>query len=220
MKPLVIFGLRQIGEVAAFYFREDTPREVAAFCVHGDQLQEDSFAGAPVVAFEDLETTFPPDTHDLFVALGYANVNADRRLACEMARAKGYTLPSYVSPRATTVSDLSHGDNCFILEDNTIQPFARIGQGVTLWSGNHIGHHAVIGDYAFISSHVVVSGGVEVGAQTFMGVNSTTNNHITIGERCVVGSGALVTKNLADEAVVSAQPGKQAKAPSSRLRKI
>ena len=56
------------------------------------------------------------------------------------------------------ISPRPPGDNCFILEDNTVQPFVTIGNNVTLWSGNHIGHDSVIEDDCFISSHVVVSG--------------------------------------------------------------
>jgi len=93
-----------------------------------------------------------------------------------------------------------------------------IGNGVTLWSGNHIGHHARVGDFAFISSHVVVSGGVKVGERTFIGVNSTINDHITIGQRCVIGSASLVTKDLADESVVSAEAARLSPVPSRRLK--
>ena len=64
--------------------------------------------------------------------------------------------------------------------DNTIQPFVEIGDNVTMWSGNHIGHHSKICDNAFISSHAVISGGVEVGRNSFLGVNSTINDHIKL----------------------------------------
>ena len=134
------------------------------------------------------------------------------------SRAKGYRLASYVSSHATVFGNVVSGWNCFILEDNTVQPFVRIGNGVTLWSGNHIGHHAAIGDFVFISSHVVISGGVMVGERTFIGVNSTTNDHISIGARCVIGSGSLITKDLADESVVSAEPAKLSPVPSRRLK--
>ena len=77
----------------------------------------------------------------------------------------GYELVSYVSSRCSFLSQYPPGDNCFILEDNTVQPFVRIGSNVTLWSGNHIGHDSVIGDHCFISSHVVVSGHVSIGAR-------------------------------------------------------
>ena len=56
---------------------------------------------------------------------------------------RGYTLISYVSSKATTFPGFTCGDNCFILEDNTIQPFVTIGNNVVMWSGNHIGHHTV-----------------------------------------------------------------------------
>ena len=69
---------------------------------------------------------------------------------------KGYDFYSYVSPKATVLTN-KIGENCFILEDNTIQPFVEIGNNCVLWSGNHIGHHGKIDDHVFITSHCVVS---------------------------------------------------------------
>src|SRR2546423_10208 len=71
---------------------------------------------------------------------------------------QGYRFISYVSSHSTSFPGTSIGDNCFILEDNTIQPFVTIGNNVVMWSGNHIGHHSTIGDHVFIASHVVLSG--------------------------------------------------------------
>lgn len=217
-KPVIIFGAGELAEIAAFYFEHDTDRTVAGFTVDGERIAEGMFCGKPVIAFEGLTRDRPPAEYDAFVAVGYSKVNGLRAEKCEATHAQGYTLVSYVSSRATVFKGFSCGWNAFILEDNTIQPFTRIGNGVTLWSGNHIGHHATIADYVFISSHVVISGGVTVGARSFLGVNSTTNDHISIGERCVVGSGALVASDLADEAVVVSEAGKVSKVPSSRLR--
>lgn len=216
--PIVVFGDGEIAEVACFYLDNDSRHQVVAFTVDGERLTKDSLLDRPVVPFEEITERFPPDSHLGFVAVGYSGVNRLRMDKCHAFRDKGYKLASYVSSRATTFADLSVGWNAFILEDNTIQPFARIGNGVTLWSGNHIGHHASIGDFAFISSHVVISGGVQVGERTFMGVNSATIDHITLGARCVVGAGALINKNVADESVLTAEPAKQARVPSSRLR--
>lgn len=65
------------------------------------------------------------------------------------------------------------GDNCFVFENQTIQPFVKIGNDVIIWSGNHIGHHSMIGDHCFISSHVVISGNVKIEPYCFLGVNSS-----------------------------------------------
>ncbi len=66
------------------------------------------------------------------------------------------------------------------------QPFVSIGNNVTLWSGNHIGHHSTT-ITVFLTSLIVVSGGVVIEEQSFIGVNATLRDHITIGSRCVVG---------------------------------
>lgn len=219
-KPIVIFGLGELAEVAAYYFENDTERTVAAFTVDGDHVKEPSFLGHDVVPFEEATSRFPVETHDVFVAIGYSKINAIRQKKCEQAIAMGYSLASYVSSRATVFANVRYGWNSFILEDNTLQPFVRIGNGVTLWSGNHIGHHARIGDFAFISSHVVISGGCEIGANTFIGVNSTVNDHLRIGSRCVIGSGSLIQKDAEDESVFSAEPARLSPVPSSRLRRI
>lgn len=218
MKKLVIFGAGDIAQLAHYYFTRHTDYQVAAFTVDAQYIKASEFCGLPVVAFEDVAQRHPPEGHDMFIALAYAKLNALRRDKFAAARAAGYMLPSYVSPRATVLNDGKIGANCFILEDNTIQPFVEIGDDVTLWSGNHIGHHAKIGDHCFITSHVVISGGVTVGERTFIGVNSTIRDHVSIGAGCVIGAGSLILKDAADDTVYSAPAAELAKVPASRLR--
>ena len=220
MKPLVIFGAGDIAELARFYFIQDTHREVVAFTVDGAFVRATSFAGLPLVPFERITEAYPPGDVDIFVAVSYAKINALRAQKVRESRDKGYALASYVSSRATTWPGLEVGDNCFILEDNTIQPFARIGSNVTLWSGNHIGHHATIGDNCFITSHVVISGGVVVGDGTFIGVNATIRDHVTIGKQCVIGAGSLILQDAADFSLYTTPAAELSKVPSTRLRKI
>lgn len=156
----------------------------------------------------------------MFVAMGYSKLNAVRRAKVEAAQALGYTLASYVSSRATVLNEGRIGRNCFILEDNTIQPFVRIGDNVTLWSGNHIGHHSTIEDHVFVASHVVVSGGVTIGEASFIGVNATIRDHVTIGPRCVIGSGALILQDAEVEGVYMGTASERARVPSTRLRQL
>jgi sugar O-acyltransferase (sialic acid O-acetyltransferase NeuD family) len=220
MKPLIIFGAGDIGQVAHFYFSHDSKRSVAAFTVDAQYIREERFCGLPVVPFETLHQSHAPGDHDIFVALSYARINALRQEKYRAAKAAGYGIASYVSSRATIWPGFEFGENCLILEDNTVQPFAKIGHNVTLWSGNHIGHHARIADHCFISSHVVISGGVEVGANSFLGVNATIRDHVRIGEFAVIGAGALVTKDVPDHGVVAPAGSELSKVPSNRLRKI
>jgi sugar O-acyltransferase (sialic acid O-acetyltransferase NeuD family) len=219
-RRIVIFGSGQIAELADFYFTNDSSYEVAAFTVDQAFFSHDEFRGRPVVPFEHVAEKFPPQDFGFFVAIGYTKLNLLRPEKVAAARAKGYQLVSYLSSRATVFAGFELQENCFILEDNTIQPFARVGSNVTLWSGNHIGHHSTVEDDVFISSHVVISGGVRIGQGSFVGVNATFRDHVTIGKNCVIGVGALVLEDQPDYAVVAPRGTERSKVPSTRLRNL
>lgn len=219
-KQLVIFGAGDIAQLAHFYFTTDSEYEVVAFTVDASYIKEPQFCSLPVVAFDEVVANYPPKNYEFFVALSYSKLNAVRKEKFLSAKALGYKLASYISSRATVLNDGLIGENCFIFEDNTIQPFVSIGNNVTLWSGNHIGHHSVIKDHSFIASHAVVSGHVEIGEQCFIGVNATLRDHINIGDRCVIGAGALLLADAEPEGVYICAATERSKVPSTRLRRI
>jgi sugar O-acyltransferase (sialic acid O-acetyltransferase NeuD family) len=220
VKPLVLFGAAELAEVAWFYFTHDAGFAIKAFTVDAQFIRGSRFCGLPVVAFENVQNDFPPEQNDLFVAVSYTQLNNLRAQRCAEAKAKGYALRTYVSSKATTWPDLVVGENCFILEDNTVQPFVRIGNNVTLWCGNHVGHHSRIADNCFITSHVVISGGVAIGDNAFIGVNATIRDHVRIGRNAVLGAGAIVTQDVPDDAVMIQPAAERSKVPSSKLRRI
>src|SRR5262249_54152206 len=120
MAKLVIFGAGDIARLAHYYFERDSEHEVVGFVVDRDYRTAESLFDKPVVATDELVARFPPAAHAAFVALSYAAMN--RRRAAKYAELKGlgYRLVSYVSSRCSFLSDQAVGDNCFILEDNTI----------------------------------------------------------------------------------------------------
>jgi sugar O-acyltransferase (sialic acid O-acetyltransferase NeuD family) len=220
MRPLIIFGVGDIAQLALYYFNTESEYKVVAFTVDGNYLENPVFCNLPVVEFENITKNYPPVNFDIFVALSYSNLNALRKEKYLAAKSLGYHFASFISSRATVLNENIIGENCFILEDNTIQPFVTIGNNVTMWSGNHIGHHSTIKDHCFIASHVVVSGGVEIGEQCFIGVNATLRDHIEVGGKCVIGAGSLLLKDAEYEGLYIGKGTERSKVPSTRLRKI
>jgi sugar O-acyltransferase (sialic acid O-acetyltransferase NeuD family) len=199
VKDVVVFGAGDQAQVAYVCLTEDSPYNVVAFTVNREYLTgADRLLGLPIVAFEDLEATHPPDTHAMLVSVGFKRVNELRTQLYGECKAKGYELISYVSSRAIKFSNVEVGDNCFILEANVLQPFVRIGNNVVLWSGNHIGHHSTIEDDVFIASHAVVSGKVTIGRGSFVGVNATFRDGVKVAPRCVIGAGATILHDTAE----------------------
>lgn len=219
-KPLIIFGLGDMAQLAHHYFTKDSKYEVVAFTVNSAYLTETTFCNLPIVPFEEIFNHYPPNQYEMFIALGYSKLNAVRKEKYLAAKAMGYPLARFISSHATILNENHIGENCFIFEDNTIQPFVTIGNNVTLWSGNHIGHHAIIRDHCFIASHAVVSGGVDIGEQCFLGVNATLRDHIKVGARCVIGAGVLLLADAEPDGVYRGTATERSKVPSTTLRNI
>jgi sugar O-acyltransferase (sialic acid O-acetyltransferase NeuD family) len=219
-KPIVIFGGGDIAQLAQYYFSTDSEYEVVAFTVDAAYRTETEFCGLPVVAFEEISKMYAPDRYELFVAIGYSRINAVRKEKYLAAKSKGYRLASFISSRAAILNDRRIGENCFILEGNTLQPFVAIGNNVTLWSGTLICHHAVIKDHCFIASQAVVSGGVEIGEQCFIGANATLRDHIEVGAKCVIGAGALLLADAEAEGLYLGAAAERSNFPSTKLRTI
>ena len=219
MAKVVIFGNSEIAEIAYFYLQHDSDHEIAGFTVDTVYLKEDSFHTLPVVPYETLEKYYSPIEYKLFIPISYKKVNKLRAEHYYNAKKRGYSFISYISSKATYYGT-PVGENCFIFENNVIQPFTSIGNNCILWSGNHIGHHSVIKDHCFLASHVVVSGAVTVGEYTFIDVNSTIRDNVTIGKANVIGAGSVILNNTENQAVYSPRGTEKSRVPSNRLRSI
>ena len=209
MKKLIIFGTGDIAQIANYYFKIDSRYEVCAFTVDKKYCNVESFEDKPLVAFEEIEKNYPPSDYEMFIALSYSDMNRLREKKFNEAKDKGYKLASYISSKCSYLSPYQPGENAFIFEDNTIQPYVKIGNNVTLWSGNHIGHHSTIEDHNFVSSHVVISGHCVIKSYCFLGVNSTLAHKITLEKGTLLGAGVVMSKNSEENGVyVSARPTK------------
>jgi len=209
-KQLIIVGIGETANMAHEYFEYDSAYSVIGFCVSKAYLVETQYKGLPVLVLEDLPALYPPGTVDLFVALGSGALNYHRTHLYQHVKAIGYTCASYISSKAFVWRNVEIGENCFILEQNVLQAFSRIGDNVTLWSGNHIGHQSVIKDNCFITSHVVISGFCEVGENSFVGVNACVADHIKIARDNYIAMGAVINKNTQENAIYKGNPSVKA----------
>ena len=209
MAKVIIFGVLDTAELAHYYLENDSEHEVVAFSVNREYISEESFRGLPLVAFEDVETVFPPSEFSFFAPMTGRNMNRNREAVYNQVKAKGYQFISYISSYATILDRKVIGDNCFILEDNTIQPFTIVGNNVVMWSGNHIGHHGKIKDHVFFTSHVVMSGHCVIESYSFFGVNSTIRDYMTIAQGTLVGMASAITKDTEEWGIYVGNPAKK-----------
>jgi acetyltransferase-like isoleucine patch superfamily enzyme len=62
-----------------------------------------------------------------------------------------------------------------------------------------------------------VSGHVRVGSYSFLGVNATIRDNISIGEASIIGAGALIMKSTADRSVYIAERTDLYHRPSDKI---
>jgi len=207
MDSVIIFGTKQFAELAYYYLKNDSKYDVVSFTVNKEFIKEETFQGLPIVPFENIETIYPPDKYKLFAPMSGKGLNKIREKIYKEGKDKGYNFISYISSKATVLTD-NIGENCFILEDNTIQPFVKIGNNCVLWSGNHIGHHSQIDDHVLFTSHVVLSGNCTVKSYSWFGVNCTIRDNVLINEGTVIAMSACITKDTESYGMYMGVPGK------------
>ena len=219
-KRLLIIGNSEIASMAFEYFTYDSDYEVAAFSIGAEYIESDSFEGLPLVPLDQAVSLYPPGEFDAFVAIGDSQLNRVRRRLVDWCKAQGYRLASYVSSKAFVWRNVAIGENCFIFEHNVLQPFVTIGDNVTLWSGNHIGHRSVIEDDVFITSHVVVSGFCRVGRSSFIGVNAALANGVKVAEDNFISMAAVVTRSTEPDCVYKGHPAERRDMSARRYCKV
>jgi sugar O-acyltransferase (sialic acid O-acetyltransferase NeuD family) len=202
---VIIFGNSQLAQLAKTYLDLDSPYEVVAFTVHAKYRSSDTYEGKPCVDFERLNEIYPPASHSLFAPMTGKRLNKIRENVYREGLEKGYNFISYISTKAA-VWTRNIGRNCFILEDNTVQPHVEVGDNVVMWSGNHIGHHSVIGDHVFVSSHAVIAGNVSVGKYSWLGVNCALRDNLKIAEGTLVAMGAVVNDHTEQYTMYTGNP--------------
>ena len=219
-KKLLIIGDSAFAEVAYECFTHDSEYEVVGFAAESHYLKKKELFGLPIVPFEQIEEHFNPSEIEFYAALVYSQLNRLRTRLYQTAKTKGYRPASYISSRAFVWHNAVVGEHCFVFEDNTIQPFVRIGNNVVLWSGNHIGHHSEIQDHCFIASHVVISGFCNIGSNTFMGVNATLGNNVNIGEDNWIGPSVTLVKDTEPNLLFKVEQPVSAKVSARRFFKV
>ena len=220
MEKIVLFGTSEGSKLVHFDLSRDPNYEVVAFTVDRAYIQEEKFCGLPIVPFEEVETMYPPADFKMFVAI-YANgMNKIRAEKYNSAKEKGYTLISYVHPKAMMADDLVMGDNCFISEGVIGRPNLTLGNDIIVMAGVFLGHYTVIQDHCFIGNRAVVMGAVKVESYCVIGPNATILEDLTIAAECIIGGGSVIHANTKEKEVYKANPAILLPLSSDKLAKL
>jgi sugar O-acyltransferase (sialic acid O-acetyltransferase NeuD family) len=202
------------------YLKKVDPSElqVIAFSANESVINEKTLYGLPVIPFEHIEGIYLCQEYHMFI--GYSEMNRKRAKFFEETKDKGYNMISYVHPSTIINDEFEIGENCFIFENNVIQPFVRLEDDVIIWTGNVISHHTTIMKHCFIVSHVAIAGNTVIEPYCFIGMNATIRNSIRIARECVIGAGSVILHNTNEKEAYAAHSTVKLGITSDQLRNL
>lgn len=168
-----------------------------------DRLVFDQF---PILhSFDEVRRVFT-ETNDPSFVLGLGSPVLRQNLCLEFERIGG-KLTSAIHPAVEVGSfDVSIGAGTIILGNTTITNSVTVGRGTLINPNCTISHDSVIGDFVEISPGVRITGHARVGDLTMLGTNCCILPRVKIGKNVVVGAGAVVRHDVADNTMVAGVP--------------
>lgn len=207
MKKVVIYGAGAYGKL--FFCEADRygAIDIVAFTVDEEYLISEKEFGIPVVPFEMVESIYPPEEYDMIVLCGYT-IMRNRPIMYNKAKAKGYQLINYISPKAMLETDIKMGDNNIIMANAIVGYDCVLGNDNVIRQGVYLGHESKVHNHSIISTGCLLGGRSTVEDMVFFGIGVTARGYITYGKESLIGVGSNVTKNVEPYATCCGNPAK------------
>lgn len=206
-KKIVIYGSGDFALHCAHLFEASEKFDVIAFTVDKRFLLYDTLGNKPVIPFENVCEIYPAKDFEMFVAIGYKNMRARKRLY-HNALCKGYNLISYISPNSIIDENVTIGRNNIIMDGVIIERSSKIGHNNIFWSGVIVCHDTIVRDHSFFAARATLGGYSKIKDSCFVGFNSVVLQNITLEKETLVGACSLVLKNSLEYSKLVGQPAR------------
>ena len=207
MKNAVILGGGTYGEVFLTYLTEQGFTILGFF-----DDNEDSWGklihGLPVLGGMEklLKNNLTQPIHQVFCPIGDNHI---RTKYLALLHEKGFETPNFIHSSVLINKDVTIGKGVYLLPGVIIMPHTIIKDFVIISMGSHVAHHTILEDGVFISTGVNVGAGIHVQKKAFLGISSTVMTGVkVVGKNALIGSGAVVIRNIEDNHVVAGVPAK------------
>ncbi len=184
-------SLTRIGGQRATAIVDDNP-----------ELQGKTVMGVPIVGGQDrIEELFKGKVFDAGVVSVSTSISFRERMFRKLADL-GIPLANVLDPTARV------GSNAVLGTGNVILAYCHIGSCAVVGNGNFLSpyvdleHHCTLGDFCTFGPGVLASALVKVGRCVKFGTGIFIEPKVTIGANSIVGSGAIITRDIPENSIV------------------
>ncbi|ODS34549.1 MAG: putative transferase [Candidatus Scalindua rubra] len=147
------------------------------------------------------------DSGNIKVILAHGDI-AIKVAAINFLHSYGFGFGRAISSHSIISPFSKVGVGCIINPNVVIMPNAVIGNHVIIHSQSVIEHDNKIGDLSNVAPGVSFGGNVIVGERTYIYTGASIIPGVCIGNDCILGSGAVVIKDVKDNEVVAGVPAR------------
>ena len=206
MKSIII-GAGTYGEVYLAYLQEANV-EVVGFVDDNPILQGKTIDGLPILGnTSELEKI----KRQYNIEAAYCPIGNNELRVKLLSEAKeiGYKTPNYIHPSVILSPNIKMGEGVYILLGSQIMPYVQIEDYVMISMNVNVAHHSILRKGTFLSTGVNYGASIEAKEYAYVGIGATimTGLHV-LGSRCLIGAGAVVIKDVPDNAIMAGVPAK------------
>lgn len=203
----IIIGAGTYGEVYLAYLQE-AEVNIVGFVDDNPNLKGKKVRGVPVIGNTSELARIKEEFQIEAVYCPIGNNKTRVRFLSE-ARAIGYKTPNFIHPSVIIHKSVQLGEGVYILLGTKIMPYTVIDDYVMISMNALIAHHNHLQQGTFVSTGVNFGASITARKNTYIGIGATIMTGIhELGENCLVGAGAVVIKDVPDNAVVAGVPAK------------
>ena len=200
MEEIIVFGNGNISKILSTYLKKKF--NIIAYASEKKFIKSKKFNNRPIYSLEELKKKFSPKKYKIITAIGYLEMNNVRKKIFENLKSEGYNFVNYIDNSAQVPNDVIVRENNILLDNVSINPGSKIGNGNIIWSNSVISHNVRLNNFNWVSSGTVISGDTSIGNCNFFGSNSIISNNSLIANSIFVGAGALVTGKIRNESTI------------------
>jgi sugar O-acyltransferase (sialic acid O-acetyltransferase NeuD family) len=204
MKNAIIVGAGTYGQVYVEYLKNTY--NIIGYIDDDDSLTGKKIDNIKVLGDRKFLFNHMDKNTSIFVPIGNNEIRMD---LLQKLTDMGFSAPSFIHPNSIIHDSVQIGKSVYILPGTNIMPCTVLKSYIMISVGVNISHHTIIEDGCFISHGSNIGASIHIQTKAYFGIASTIMTGVkNIGRNTLIGAGAVVIKDLPDNAVVAGVPAK------------
>lgn len=117
-------------------------------------------------------------------------------------------FPIVKHPSAVIAASAEIGGGAVLLAHSHVGPGSRVGEFCIINTGSSLDHDCTMHDFASIAPGVLMGGLVQIGECSAIGVGASISDRISVGSHTVIGTGAVVVRDIPDLVIAYGNPAR------------